>query len=91
MEKTDQAILDLCDKYRAVFDTPQGTIVFHDLGDRCFVSRSLFSPDPLKMAHAEGMRTVFLHICDMLRLTRAELAELAEKAKERAYDRDDLS
>ena len=64
---TPQAITDLKNAYRLVFNTPDGQRVLADLQARCNVTRSTWSDKPNETYFLEGQRTAVLWIMDMLR------------------------
>ena len=64
---TPQAITDLKNAYRMVFNTPDGQRVLADLQARCNIGRSTWSDKPNETYFLEGQRTAVLWVMDMLR------------------------
>lgn len=58
---------DLAAAYARVFRGPDGELVLGDLLRRARFDRPLFSRDALEMAHAEGARTLALHVLELVR------------------------
>ncbi|MGE4291375.1 MAG: hypothetical protein AB7E32_04105 [Desulfovibrio sp.] len=55
-------LADLERAYARVFDGPDGEAVFADLMRQGRYDLPLFTPDALELAHAEGRRSMALHI-----------------------------
>ncbi|WP_022662155.1 Bbp19 family protein [Paucidesulfovibrio longus] len=57
--------------YARVFDGPEGEAVFADLMRQGRLEAPIFSPDALELAHAEGRRSLALHVRRMAERGRA--------------------
>ena len=64
---TPQAITDLKNAYRLVFNTPDGQRVLADLQARCNIGRSTWSDKPNETYFLEGQRTAVLWVIVLLR------------------------
>lgn len=64
--------------YHAVFGTPEGQLVLHDLLRRCgMLETSQVNGDPHMVAFREGRRSVGLDLVHAMRWTEAEVIQLA--------------
>lgn len=66
-------------KYRAysrLAETEEGKEVIKDLQKFCYADKPTFDTDAMKMAYAEGRRSVFLRIKDATNITEQQLKEL---------------
>ena len=61
--------------YHRVFDGEDGQKVLEDLKKRCFITRTTYDPDPVKMGMNEGRRSICVYITNLL---NRELKELLE-------------
>lgn len=67
-------------QYLAVFEGAAGKAVLADIYRKGGLMKSTFSVDPIRAAHAEGMRDLALHVYEMLDTHRQErLAERGDK------------
>lgn len=70
-------------RYRAVFDTPDGRKVLADLMTFCHVDRPVTVPGDAQMsAYNDGMRRVALRIASILRMKDEEIFALANQGRE---------
>lgn len=53
-------------KYKRVFDNPDGLAVLADLGKRSFDNITTYDPDPVKMGINEGRRSLYKYITTMV-------------------------
>lgn len=75
------------ERYRVVFDSPDGRIVLMDICKNCFLLKSTHVPgDPHTSAIQEGARVVALNILGRLGYDYTEFIELAQKEQEEKYD-----
>lgn len=65
--------------YQAVFNTPQGRAVLHDLMASHNVLQPSYTKDPYETAKNEGERTVVLRILTLMRTNPRTLLERIEE------------
>ncbi len=72
-------LIDRKKKYKEIFSKDDAEYVLADLARFCFARESCFDTDPLKMAHKEGRREVFLRIMDFINKSDKEIYEFMDK------------
>jgi hypothetical protein len=61
--------------YHRVFDTTDGQAVLKDLEKRCFVNHTTFNENHGQMSFAEGRRSIYVHIQNLLTKDLKEVLE----------------
>jgi hypothetical protein len=67
-----ERLVELERAYARVFDGPDGEAVLADLMRQGRLEAPIFSPDALELAHAEGRRSMALHVRRMVERGRAD-------------------
>lgn len=78
-EASGRAALKKVADYKAVFDSPVGRRVLHDMMSAHNMLNSSFSKDPYQMAFNEGGRNVLLRIMTIMKV---DLKQLEERMRE---------
>lgn len=75
----ENPVEELIAAYRQVFNTPEGTVVLHDLKKRFHLSVTTFERgDPHYSAFLEGQRSVVLMIDNMMEQRKARQQEIED-------------
>lgn len=64
--KIQEMVKNNVELYKRVFSGPDGKAVLEDLRKRCFVDRTTYHENPVKMGMNEGRRSIFVHIQNMV-------------------------
>lgn len=67
--------------YQSVFNTPEGQAVLKDLEHRCFVNSTTLNDNHGQMGFAEGRRSIYVHISNMLKKDLKEILEELTKGE----------
>lgn len=65
-QRLKEQLLENVNVYKRVFSGPDGQAVLEDLRKRCFVDRTTYHENAVKMGMNEGRRSIFVHIQNMV-------------------------
>lgn len=71
----EKQITDNIQLYKRVFGNPDGEAVLKDLEKRCFVNHTTFNENHGQMSFAEGRRSIYVHIQNLLTKDLKEVLE----------------
>jgi len=69
----------LVDDFKQVFNTEAGERVLRHIEEFCELQTDGFDPDPYRMAHITGRRSVGLMVLHYLEMSRAEFQQLVRR------------
>ena len=75
LEALAKAVRDNAEKYKRLFEGPDGKAVLEDLRKRCFVDRTTYDPDVKKFGMNEGRRSIFVYINNLVNKETEELLD----------------
>jgi len=68
--------------YQDVFESPNGKKVLEDLSRHAFINKTTLNENSNRMAFSEGMRSLVLHIQNMMKIDIEKTTELIKKQSE---------
>jgi len=81
-QEIEKAVAESQALYKRVFDNPEGRLVLEDLAKRCSVNTTTLNENHGIMCFAEGRRSIYTHIVNMVQKDIKEILEDLTKTKE---------